>query len=71
MRYCYVVFHIFHDTSINEDISIVDSAYESKDDAIQYCDEMNRTSPDSYYIEVTEYHEKKESVNDLETGGTV
>lgn len=57
MRYCYVVFHIFYDMNLNEEVSIIDSAYESKDDAIQYCDEMNRTSQDSYYIEVAEYHE--------------
>lgn len=57
MRYCFIVYHIFHDMYSNEETSLVDCVFESKDDAIQYCEEMNKSDPDSYYTEAAEYYE--------------
>lgn len=59
MRYCYIIFHIVHDMYSNEYHSFIEGVYESKDDAVQHCEELNQVDPDSYYVEVSEYYEKE------------
>lgn len=60
MKTCYIVYHIFHDMNTNEERPIVDSVFESEEDAKRFCVRMNGSEPsEEYFYEPEDFFEKE------------